>query len=348
MPEGATLAIRLNGRQLSRDALAGVLAMSVTEDLAVTSVCTLELVNWDSRSLRLSWSESPLFRPGAELDVWMQSGGISRRVFLGEIVGVDVMFQTEQVPRVAFRAFDHRHRLARATRTRSFSKVKDSDIARLLAQDAGLVAEVTDTRITLDYVLQRNQSDLAFLTDRARRLGYEVFVRDKRLLFRPPRYDLAPTSVLDVSTDLLELSTRYSTVGQVSEVQVSGWNVADKEPYVVKAREFRQGQVGTGASGPGVARKAFGTVVVQNADLHPQSAAEATELAMAEYEQRGLAFAHAEGRAHGRSELRAGTTLGIRGAGHTFSGDYYLTAVTHSYDLDDGYVTEFAGQKAII
>jgi phage protein D len=37
--------------------------------------------------------------------------------------------------------------------------------------------------------------------------------------------------------------------------------------------------------------------------------------------------------------------VAISGAGKTFSGDYYLTEVTHSVTPQDGYLTRFRGQR---
>lgn len=335
--------IHVNGQPLRGDVRADILALTVTEDLAVTSMATIELVNWDSRHLRLSWSDARLFQPGAELDIWMGYGSAPGRVFMGEIVGMEASFQAEAAPRVTVRAYDHRHRLARGRQTRSFAKAKDSEIARVIAQQAGLAAEVVDTRVTLDYVLQRNQADLAFLRERAGRLGYEVFVRDKRLQFRPPGANARPVLQLNVASDLLEFSARYSTVGQVGEVEVHGWDVAGKQPYSARARAGLEQRIATGRTN----RAALGTAVLHDVDTLPQNPAEATAIAQGRLDQIALGSMQAEGRCRGRPALRAGVVAAIEGAGTTFSGDYYLTTVVHSYDLDEGYVSEFVGRRAM-
>src|SRR5205823_2994901 len=105
----------------------------------------------------------------------------------------------------------------------------DSDIAAQIAVAAGLKAETTDTKVTHEYVLQCNQTDMEFLTGRASRIGYEVTVEDKTLSFGPHRTAGSPSVVLSRDLDLLEFHPRLSTVGQVDETSVRGWSAATKE-----------------------------------------------------------------------------------------------------------------------
>ena len=50
--------------------------------------------------------------------------------------------------------------------------------------------------------------------------------------------------------------------------------------------------------------------------------------------------------AFGQPELQADTVVAITGAGQTFSGRYYVTSVTHTVTLDQGYQTFFTVQRS--
>ena len=67
--------------------------------------------------------------------------------------------------------------------------MKDSEIANQIAGDWSLTPKIDDTQVSLDYVLQNNQSDFEFLQERARRIGYEMVVTDAELHFRPRKND---------------------------------------------------------------------------------------------------------------------------------------------------------------
>jgi phage protein D len=346
MPDMPDCSVRINGRLLSQAALADIRSISVSDDLAVASMFTIELSNWDERALRLTWSDDPLLALGGEVDIRLGYAGQLQRVILGEITGLEPAFQSDSLPTLTVRGYDHRHRLMRGRKTRSFTKTKDSSIARLIAGAAGLEARVTDTKISLEYVLQRNQTDMAFLQERARRIGYEVFVRDKQLFFRPPPIDGAEVTTLSLDSDIVELYPRLSAVAQVSEVEVRGWDVKQKQRFVAQAAAGAETQMReAGRSGPRAARVAFGQAVLAETDRPPFDKAEAAAMATGRLNQIALGYISAEGRCFGRAELRAGTLVMIAGAGKTFSGRYYLTSVSHSYDPNDGFFTEFTCRR---
>jgi phage protein D len=326
MPDMPHCSVGINGRLLSQAALADIRSISVSDDLAVASMFTIELSNWDERALRLTWSDDPLLALGGEVDIRLGYAGQLQRVILGEITGLEPAFQSDSLPTLTVRGYDHRHRLMRGRKTRSFTKTKDSSIARLIAGAAGLEACVTDTKISLEYVLQRNQTDMAFLQERARRIGYEAFVRDKQLFFRPPPIDGAEVTTLSLDSDIVELYPRLSAVAQVSEVEVRGWDVKQKQRFVAQAAAGAETQM-------------------RETDRPPFDKAEAAAMATGRLNQIALGYISAEGRCFGRADLRAGTLVMIVGAGKTFSGRYYLTSVSHSYDPNDGFFTEFTCRR---
>jgi uncharacterized protein involved in type VI secretion and phage assembly len=52
-------------------------------------------------------------------------------------------------------------------------------------------------------------------------------------------------------------------------------------------------------------------------------------------------FVEAEGAASGTPALKAGVTVKLSQIGARFSGTYFVTAATHTYDPEDGYITQF-------
>ncbi|ETX05494.1 MAG: hypothetical protein ETSY2_22625 [Candidatus Entotheonella gemina] len=179
------LHIRINGSDLPDDAQRDVKAVTVHEDLDAASMFAIELYNWDQNTLAFTWSDDARFAPGNEAEIWMGYVDALQKVMVGDITSLEPAFQADEIPQVTVRGYDRRHRLLRGRQTRSFTKMKDSAIARQIAGDAGLQARVQDSHVTLDYVLQHNQTDMAFLQDRAGRIGYEVFVKEKTLYFQP-------------------------------------------------------------------------------------------------------------------------------------------------------------------
>src|SRR5215469_7293676 len=176
-PLGAVpdVSIRVNGNVLPVSAQQDLRSVTVEDDVRALSMFTLELHNWDPGRLQVTGSDSSQFAVGNEVEIWLGYAGGLSRVMLGEITGLEPAFSAEGPPVLTVRGYDHGHRLARGTATRTFVKMTDSNIARQLAGRAGLGAQVSRTTVVPGYVIQANQSDWEFLRQRADLIGYEVY-----------------------------------------------------------------------------------------------------------------------------------------------------------------------------
>jgi len=67
----------------------------------------------------------------------------------------------------------------------------------------------------------------------------------------------------------------------------------------------------------------------------------ARSMAEASYRSRARRFVTGSALADGDARLRAGVTVTLSGLGSLFDGDYYVVRVRHTYNLTDGYRTEF-------
>ena len=268
----------------------------------------------------------------------------------GEITGLEPDFAADRVPSLMVRGYDCRHRLQRGRRTRSFVNTKDSDIAKRIADEARLSAQVKDSGVVHEYVLQANQTDWEFLCERARRIQYEIMAEDKMLLFQPVGNAESAVLTLSLSTksvkgDLLEFYPRLSAMGQVSEVAVRGWNVKAKKVFALPEARVELAKMGGETSGSQLAENAFGAAA-EVLSTHPIMAQEeADQLAKARLNDLALGLISGEGVCFGRTDLRAGKVIKIEGVGDRFSGRYYVTGAVHRYTPRHGYQTHFTVQR---
>src|SRR2546425_13152306 len=91
---------------------------------------------------------------------------------------------------------DKGHGFDRGTVTKTYKDVKDSDLARQIAQRHGLSADADDSKVVHDFVIQNNLSDYDFLMQRAALAGFRMYVDDKKLLFKKPKLGDAPAAKL--------------------------------------------------------------------------------------------------------------------------------------------------------
>lgn len=257
----------------------------------------------------------------------------------GEITALEPIFGEGMVAELLVRGYDRTHRLYRETKSRAFLNKKDSDLAQELAQEAGLDVMVDPTSTVYDHLYQHNQTNLAFLMQRAWRIGYDCYLDDKTLYFCEPK-NSGSSLTLTWGDDLIRFRPRMTLAEQVDEVMVRGWDVEKQQAIVGKASEgglypaIKESQNGAGWAGEFGA----GKLVLVN---HPVvSQAEADALAKARLDERSGAFVLAEGEALRRPDLRAGQMVELKLLGKRLSGKYLMTSVTHSY-TPEGFHSRF-------
>lgn len=349
MPQETTvpdMSIRVNGREIPQAAQQDVMSTAVHEDLNAASMFTIHLYNWDMAKRQYTWSDDALFAPGNELEIWMGYEDQLKKIMVGEITSLEPQFQADEAPSVIVRGLDHRHRLFRGHKTRSFTKIKDSAIAQQIAQQAGLRAKTIDSKVTQEYILQHNQTDMLFLQERAARIGYEVFVKEKTLYFQPHQHDGRETITLSLEQDVIEFYPRLTTVSQIGELVVQGWDPKQKKAILGKAAVGQESSImGGHISGPKAARRAFGESRAAMVAYPVSSKAEADQMALGQFNEIALTYITGDGLCLGRNDLRAGMVVKIEGAGTRFSGLYYVTTTEHSVTPTHGYQTRFTVQR---
>jgi phage protein D/phage baseplate assembly protein gpV len=294
--------------------------------------------------------ERSSFEIGSEVRILAARQGkeADELIMAGEITSLEGEFDPSG-SHVFVRGYDQSHRLHRGERTETYRNVTDSDIARTVAQRAGIqVGRIDESTGVHRLVSQANLSDWDFLSARAREAGFDVTVVDGKLEFKEPvdavhapqLGDLASDDPLQLvlGADLETFRSRLTSSEQVSEVQVRGWDPKQQEPVVGTASAATRSV--KLAIEPGALASRFGdqTHVVVDRPIATQAEVDASAKAFAEHVASG--FAEADGVAKGSPALRAGVAVSIGLTGYPFDGMYTITSTRHVFD-DSGYKTRF-------
>lgn len=346
IPRFANFEIRINNSVLSFDDAAHAVNIIVDDDVNLPSLFTIEMEGLNQAAGKIAYIDDSRFQVGHTVEIRLGYGKLET-LMQGEITGLEPGFVYDRLPTLKIRGYDRRHRLQRGGKTRTFVQQKDSAIATQIANEANLTAQVQDTGVIHDYVMQGNQTDWEFLQERAKYIQYEVKVNDRTLLFQPVAHAESETLTLTWESDLWEFYPQLSTVGQVTEVTVRGWNPQDKVAIAESAKKGAEvTKMGGQQTGVEVS-ETFGQAVEIVSDRPLATVAEAQQLAQAYFNQNVLAFITGEGTCRGKPQLRAGNVIAIQGIGQRFSGRYYVTSARHHYQ-QKGYKTHFTVQRNAI
>ena len=337
--------IILNGAEAPDDLSRDLLEVTVENTLHLPDVATIAL-----NDSKLRWIDDDRLKPGVAVTIKTGTGQESQVVFDGEIVEIEPDFRAS-THHLMVRAFDRMHRLSHGRHVRTFQNVHDGDLVQNIASEVGLQAQVGPTPQTHPYVLQGNETNLAFLRRRAQALGYMLFVRGKTLHCEEAKTQGSPIE-LEWGKTLLEFHPHMATAEQASSVTVRGWDALKKAAIVGKATQGRDlPQIGQpqDQSGGAAIKQAFGIdAEMLVSDLPVNTQAGADSLAQAFADRLAGRFIEAEGVCGGNPALVAGVAINLKAVGTRFGGTYRVTRVTHIYNALEGYSTHFSvtGQTA--
>lgn len=323
---------------------AGLLELLVVETTAGLYRCEARFGNWGQRGGGLG----PLYLDRRKLDFGkaLTLGLGDDTIFEGRITALDGHFLEGAAPEITVLAEDRLEKLRAVRRTRTFADVADADVIQQIAGEHGLQADVGVTGPTHRALAQLNQSDLAFLRERARAVDAEVWVTGSTLHAQPRGSRDGGTLELRYGKDLLEISVLADLAEQRSSVTVGGWDVSAKQAIAEKAdASVMGGELGSDTSGASILAQAFEARDEVVAHRAPATAEEARARAEAELRLRARRFVVGRGRAQASGKLRVGSFVKLSGLAPVFDGKYYLAEVRHLFDGAKGVRTEFIAER---
>ena len=289
---------------------------------------------------------------GKTIDVEIGAGSRARTIFSGVVSAIEVDLAEGKPAMLQLFAEDRLMRLRMTRGCYTYRDLDDAGIASEIARRHEITANVDADGPSYELVQQWNQSDLAFLRDRARLLQAELWFQDGALNFKTRDKREAPTvDPLTFGNDLLEVSIRADLAHQRTDVHVSGFDatardtideVAEKSAL---ARETSGGRSGLTVLDRALG-KSLGSLRVREA---PHERAEAEAWAKSELLRRARRFVVASGVTNGTPNMQVGSRLDLRRVGRAFTGEgYYATRVCQSWHHERGHRTSFEAERPVL
>jgi phage protein D len=268
-------------------------------------------------------------------------------LFDGKVTALEGVFPEGGSPSITVLAEDRFQDLRMTRRTRTFADMDDNAVVQQVAGEHGLTPDASLSGPTHKVLAQLNQSDLAFLRERARALAAEVWVSGTTLAAKP-RSSRAGGGPLTLThgADLREVRVAADLAGQRSSVDVAGWDVSGKTALKESASDsVLSGELSGTTSGASILQSAFAQRKEAVANAVPLTSAEARARAESIFVQRARRFLVARGVAQTLGGLRVGATVKLDQVGPLFKGDFYVAEVRHLFDGKAGLRTEFVAER---
>jgi len=332
--------IKVSGQAVRAEIMSNLTYMMVDQHVHLPGMFTLRFLDPDLKIL----DDGP-FDMTKEVEIQAEKeDGTKVHLMKGEITAIEPEFREGMLLEVVVRGYDKSHRLFRESVSKAYLNIKDSDLARRIAGEAGLSAQVDATTTVYKHLIQHNQTNLEFLFERAWRIGYECYVSEGKLYFRKPPTISSAELTLTWGDDLLEFQPRMSLAEQVDEVKVKGWDPEKMQAIIGQASRGNL-YPSIGESNGAKQAKSFGKGNKIVVDQPVIDQAEANLLAQARLNEASGAFVEADGTALRRPDLKAGKVIELKALGRRFSGLYLVSSASHIFS-SDGFETQFSVRGA--
>lgn len=270
----------------------------------------------------------------------------NNEIFKGKITALEADFPEAQSPEITVLAEDALQNLRMTRRTRTFEDVTDSDVFNKIAADHSLTASIDVSSPTYKVVAQVNQSDLAFLRERARAIDAEIWINDKTLNVKTRSKRGQDKLSLKYGAQVREFRVIADLANQRTSVVATGWDVSAKEAIKHEAKDtVISSELGGDTSGISILKQAFGErkeSIVHAVPLNSQDAQYAAESFLKTCARQ---FVVGRGIAEPNDKLKVGAFVEMDGLGKLFNGKYYVAEIAHIFDNEKGFRTEFRAER---
>ncbi len=379
--------VYVRGKQLNAGIIDDILQVTYKDSLNDIDSFQIEINNWDATARKFKFAPplktsdvdyTGIFDPGSKIELWMGYQNNMRRMLRGQITSLSPNFPESGASTLSISGLNELHRFRTEKHTYSWlgGTKTDTDIAedlcgRPLKQGQPGLGLRIETNPSSDekpdpIVFMNNQYDIAFLVERARRRGYEVYLEDEgetpTLFFG---LSLNPSDVpvyrLEWGKSLISFKPTLTTTTQVGQVTVRGWdrkaNKEINETYKLEDLWKEQKKSQQEIARLRLIAQAYGnrTEVITDKPVHTKK--EARDLAKATLTNKDNRLIEATGATIGLPDLRCGSPVEIVGFGVTsnkneqtmgansdFDGRYFVTESTHIIG-SGGYRTEFSARR---
>lgn len=279
-------------------------------------------------------------------------------VFEGYISGVAFGFEPGFAPYIEITAMDIKGVMMGGSYATALQATTYSAAVREILQrtdaDQAREASITDTPdaerartsggaksspISVEMV---SESDYEFVVRAAKRYNYEFFVDRGKVLFRPAKSDTSVLMEMGTRTGLRGFHIEYSITGVVGEIEARAMDPG--KGAVISANSKFNNTISTGSK----AKKLVGKGAKVYLDASITSQEEAKSRVESLMEKMSYRVGSLEGTCVGIPDLVPGRFIEVAGMGVPVDNKFYLTAVTHDFDTDQGFSTKIEGCAAQI
>lgn len=339
--------VNVNGKDAVRALGLGISSVEVDRSLGAVGRFSFTVVgaySLEKRAFLYGKSEALLDTLRFGTPITIALGYISETklslLISGLITSIATQFPEGGAPELIISGHDHAFPMTLGKNTDQHHSQSDSATIIKLVGRYGLTPQVLPTGEEHPQLEQNQESDFEFIKKLAERNHFELNVIPERTLrFAPPRDRESANLTLHWGATLLSFQPEANLAGQITDVEVVGWDSAQRSSIIGKAGAADTSGKDSGSlSGSEQLRKALGRSVVLRLRQPVLTEAEARRRAQAILNECAKKFITGDAETIGIPDLEPDSNVRLAGLGGPFDKTYYIQQAIHRMD-SNGYRT---------
>jgi hypothetical protein len=341
-------AVRVARRDLMRELLIPVSQVEVDLVLSAAGRFSFTVVNvYDiDRHAFVSGLGQPVLDVlafGAAVEIRIGYGDVSAldTLMTGVITEVGTNFPEGGLPELSVAGYDRGFPLTVGKNSRTWANASDSDAVAEIARFHHLDGEIESTREKHAQIEQNQETDIDFIKKLAERNHFEFYVRKDTLHFSKPKDKGDGVVTLKWGEGLLSFRPEANLAGQVSGVEIYGWDTNSKRLIKGVARAGDESGREPGRQSAADLLRGPKTQLPMLRLRQPVfTKAEADERAKSALNESAKQFLTGEAESVGLPQILPDESVSLLNLGTPFSKTYYVQQSVHKVD-SNGYRTRF-------
>jgi phage protein D len=332
-----TFIVYLNGKRLSSDMESDIKEIVVEKRIDYTSSFAITMADMGRK-----WTDNANFVEGSKIRIMLGYKDAVQDVIEAVITGISPVFRKNSDERVIIRGSDIMHVLHRGKKTIAFSNMTDKQIVQKIAKDAGIGVDAGDIGATRAFTMQNDMTDYEFLMAMAVRYNCRMVIKKGKMIFKPLEDAFGDEVIAEWGKTLIEFHPHLDSTKLVTEVEVRGWDNIKGNAITGTAGCFSLTNIiGGGIAGGLMVGENFGDMKMIMIDEKIMDAKSAEKAALELLTGNSMSYINATAKVQGNNKINAGMTVKVKEAGRRFSGEYFVTEVSHLFVAEQGYTTRF-------
>ncbi len=326
----------------------GVMSVSITQAIDTIAQAQITVRDGNPSTQMFEISDTSTFEIGNAIEISLGYANDTTTIFSGEVtkqsIKVDDSGTTFQIT-----CKDSLVSLVKSKSQVVLSDSLDSDAIQQIVDTTGVTAEISDTSVTKEKIIQYQASDWDFIVSRAQRNGMAVVTDSGTLTVSEITVDSEAVLELEYGRDIMEMDIELEATEQLNSITYNSWSLSDQETVSSEASEPSVNEQGDADESTLEAvtdtdSTIFTSVPYTQEETQETSDALLLRLRMSKF-RGSITFP-------GSAEVKPNTLISLTGLGDAFNGDAYVSNVHHSLsggkwttEVQIGVAPEFHDQK---